>query len=158
LYEDVLEPILEKYDGKIRFASIQVNTLMDLGYSSVHASYCAKEQDKYWEMHKKLIERIRPFVNREKSWELYEDMMEVSKEGTPEYFTEMSKTIEGINLEQFLECVKSNKYSDKIVEETSRFQRLGFDGVPVIIINGKYFAGNPTKENLIRIIDNELKD
>lgn len=157
LYEEVLEPIFKKYEGKIRFVSIQVDVLMDLGYSSVHAACCADEQGKYWEMHKKLLERIRPFVNKEKNWELYEGMLEVSKEGTPEYFAEMSKTLKGIDVEQFLECMKLNKYSDKIAKTTRSFQKFGIEGVPVLIINGKYFTDNPTQESLSKIIEAELR-
>lgn len=157
LYQDVITPILEKYGEEIKFTSIQVNVLMDLGYTSAHAALCANEQDKYWDMHNKLLERIRPFINKEKNWNLYESMLETSKEGTPEYFTEISKTIEGIDTEIFLECMKSNKYSDEIAKTTEKFNKFGFAGVPVIIINGKYFKGNPTQENLIKMIDEELK-
>lgn len=156
-YEDILEPIIEKYEDKIQFASVQVNVLMDLGYSSVHAAYCADEQDKYWEMHSKLIERVRPFVGREKNWDLGKDMMKLSGEGTPEYFTKMAGTIKGVDTQQFFDCMKSNKYSGRIAETTAVFQKLGFDGVPVLLINGKYFTGYPTQENLIKAIDEEFK-
>lgn len=157
LYEEVIEPTLESYEGQVRFASVQVNIFFNLGYSSVHAAYCADEQGKYWEMHKILMDRMEPFVGREKNWDLGRDMFALSNAGTPEYFTEMAKTIDGIDTNQYLECMESDKYSDRIAETTAIFQKLGFNGVPVIIINGKYFTGNPTQESLSSAIEAELK-
>lgn len=156
LYEDVIEPILKKYEGQVRFASVQVNVLLDLGYSSIHAAYCADEQGKYWEMHKDLMDRMAPFVGREKNMDLGEDMFALSKAGTPEYFTKMAENIKGIDTDQYLECMKSDKYSNRIVETTAIFQKLKFSGVPVIVINGKYFTGNPTQESLSKAIDSFL--
>lgn len=157
-YEDVVEPTLKKYEGQVKFASVQVNVLMNLGYSSTHAAFCADEQGKYWEMHDMLIERVRPFVGREKNMDLGKDMFKMSEDGTPKYFTEMAKTIEGINTKQFLDCMNSDTYSNRIAETTAIFQKLSFDGVPVILINGKYFTGYPTKESLSKVIDSILKN
>lgn len=156
LYEDVLEPVLEKYEGKVRFASVQVDVLMNLGYSSVSAAYCADEQGKYWQMHKKLIERIRPFVDKEKDWGLFEGMQKLSKEGSPEYFAKRFKEIEGADENKFLDCVRSDRQADKIAETTAIFQSLGLNGVPVILINGEYFTGYPSEESLSRVIEAEL--
>lgn len=156
-YEDVIEPILEKYKDEVKFISVQVNVLMDLGYSSVHAAYCADEQGKYWEMHDKLLEIMRPFVAREKNWDLWKDMFKVSEEWTPEYFTKMAGTIDWIDTKQFFNCMESDKYSQKIASTTSLFQKLGFSGVPVLLINWKYFNGYPTKESLSNVIDNILR-
>lgn len=54
--------------------------------------------------------------------------------------------------------MNSDKYSNRIAETTAIFQELGFNGVPVILINGKYFTGNPTQENLSNAIKDELKN
>ena len=156
LYENVIKPTLKKYDGKIRFASIQVNVLMNLGYSSVHAAYCADEQSRYWEMHDKLMQRVRPFVGKPKNWDLGRAMFKMSREGTPEYFTKMAGTINGIDTKQFRECMTSNKYSARIMKTTTAFQKLGFKGVPVILINGQYFTGNPTQQSLSNTIESIL--
>lgn len=156
LYEDVIEPTLEKYDGQIKFVSVQVNVLMDLGYSSTHAAYCADEQDKYWEMHNMLIERIRPYVNKPKNMDLYIGMKALSEQGTPEYFADMAGEIGEINKEQYLECMNSDKYTDRIVSTTEYFQNLGFEGVPVIVINDRYFTGSLTEENLNKEIESIL--
>lgn len=152
-YENAIEPVLKKYGNKVRFVSIQVNVLMNLGYSSVHAAYCADEQGKYWEIHDRLMERMRPFVGKPKNWELGKAIMQISKDGTPEYFTKIAEKIDGVDTNKFLECMNSNKYSDRIEETTAAFQKLGFMGVPVIIINGQYFTGNPTQESLENAID-----
>ncbi|MFA6754335.1 MAG: thioredoxin domain-containing protein [Candidatus Dojkabacteria bacterium] len=156
LYEDVIQPTLAKYHGDVRFVSIQVNVLMDLSYLSTQASYCAKEQGKYWEMHEKLIGRIRPYVDRPKNMELYVDMKALSQEGTSEYFTQMAASIEGIDKEQYLKCMNLERYAEEVSRNTKDFQRLGFDGVPVLIINDRYFTGSLTKESLSREIDRAL--
>lgn len=156
-YEDVIEPIIEKYGNEVRLISVQVNVLMNLWYSSVHAAFCADEQWKYWEIHNKLLERMRPFVDREKNWDLANDMFKVSEEWTSEYFTKIAESIEGIDTQKFLDCMETDKYSKKIEIITNSFQRLGFSWVPVVLINGKYFDGYPTQENLSRVIDEIVK-
>lgn len=157
-YEDVLHPILDIYKDNVSFTSIQVNVLMDLGYSSTHAAYCAHEQGKYWEMHEKLLQRMNPFVDREKSWDLFNDMLETSKAWTSRYFTTMAEEIDWIDAQQFFACMKSNIYLQKIERTTAAFQKLGFSGVPVLLINGKYFSGFPTQENLRSVIDTILQE
>lgn len=152
-YENVIQPILKKYGNKVRFVSIQVNVLMNLGYSSVHAAYCADEQSRYWEMHSILMQRMEPFVGKPKNWELGKAMMKLSKDGTPEYFTQIAEKIDGIDREQFLGCMNSDKYRSRIEKTTTAFEKLGFRGVPVIIINGQYFTGKPTEESLTKTID-----
>lgn len=97
LYDEVIEPTLKTYEDQVRFASVQVNIFFDLGYSSVHAAYCADEQEKYWEMHKLLMDRMEPFVGVEKNMDLGRDMFALSNAGTPNYFTEMAGTIKGID-------------------------------------------------------------
>jgi hypothetical protein len=67
---------------------------MDMGYSSSHAAYCADEQGNYWEMHEILLQRMKPFVDREKNWDLAGDMFEASRESTPVYFTKIAETID----------------------------------------------------------------
>ncbi len=156
LYKEVIEPTLEKYEDELRFASVQVNIFFDLGYSSVHATYCAEEQGKYWEMHKSLINRMEPFVGMEKNMELGEAMFALSAAGTPEYFTQIARSIGGIDEEQYLECMISDRYSRRVAETTAIFQKLGLNGVPVIVVNGKYFTGQPTQESLNEAIDHYL--
>lgn len=155
-YEEVVEPTLNKYKDKVKFTSIQVNVLMDMWYSSVHAAYCADEQNKYWEMHDKLLQRMRPFVNREKNWDLADDMFKTSSEWTPIFFTKIAKNIVWIDIQQFFDCMESDRYSQKIARTTANFQKLGFSWVPVVLINGKYFDWYPTQENLSAVIDSIL--
>lgn len=157
-YEEVIEPTLVKYKDDVKFISIQVNVLMDLWYSSVHAAYCADEQGKYREMHIVLIERMRSFVGREKNWDLGQDMFKTSAEWTPQYFTSIAETIDGIDTQQFLACMNADTYAQKIARTTANFQALGFNGVPVVLINGKYFSGYPTQDNLSNVIDMLLKN
>ena len=157
LDEEVIDPILEKYRGKVRFAPVQVNVLMNMGYASTHAAYCAEEQGKYWQMRKVLLERMRPFVGRPKSEALLADMKRASAKGTPEYLARMAGTVGGIDTDRFLSCMKSDKYAARIARATDMFDRLGFGFVPVVLVNGQYFSGYPSAENLSAAIDDALQ-
>jgi len=157
LDEEAIDPILKKYRGQVRFAPVQVNVLMNMGYASTHAAYCAEEQGKYWPMRKVLLERMRPFVGRPKSAALLADMQRASAEGTPEYLTRMAGTIGGIDTNRFLKCMTSDKYSARIARATAMFDRLGFGFVPVVLVNGQYFSGYPSAENLSAAIDDALQ-
>lgn len=158
LYEDVIEPVLEKYEGKIRFTAVQVNILMNMGYSSAHAAYCAEEQGEFWQMHDLLMQQIRPFVDKPRSADGRNEMEKMSKQRTPEYFTLMADMINGVDTKQFLGCMNSDKYSSRIQETTDIFLQMGFNGVPTVLVNDKYFTGGPTLEELTGLINAELND
>jgi protein-disulfide isomerase len=85
-------------------------------------------------------------------------MFEASRESTPVYFTKIAETIDWIDTQQFLDCMESNKYLEKIENTTLDFQKLWFSGVPVILINGKYFSWYPTQKNLIKLINSILQE
>lgn len=156
LDEDAIEPILQKYKGRIRFAAVQVNVLMNMGYASTNAAYCAEEQGKFWQMRKVLLERTRPFVGRAKTQALLDDMQKASALGTPEYLTRLAGTVDGIDTGRFLQCVKADKYGERIARSNAIFSSLGLPGVPVVLINGRPFTEIPTEENLSRAIDDAL--
>ena len=107
-------------------------------------------------MHEKLFERVRSLVGRKKNLLLGFDAFRLSREGTPEFFAEMAAAIEGIDATQFLECMQSDKYSEKIATTTASFEVLGFSAVPLTLVDGKYFIGAPTREVLEATIENAL--
>jgi len=156
LYEDIIQPLLKKYDGKIRFASVQVNILMNMGYSSTHAAYCAEDQGKYWEMHSKLIKIVQPFVDQPKSVTMLNKMKQKAAETDSKFLTKMAGTIKGLDTAEFSKCMESDKYYDRIRTTTENFEKLGFNWVPVLLINGQYFPYNPTLEGLSEAIDSML--
>jgi protein-disulfide isomerase len=156
LYENAVLPVLDKYKNKIRFVSKQVVVLDTMAKLTTHASHCGEEQGLFWDMHGLLLETSRPFVGKEKTRENYQIMLDTSKEIDTDDIVKRIKGVEALDIDKFKTCMDSNKYQDKTIANNTLYQQLGLNGVPVVLINGKYYAGAHTVEALSQAIDAEL--
>lgn len=113
--------------GEIRF--VYMNFPLDIHKkttSAAHATKCAEEQNKYWEMHY-LIFQEQP---NWKAMNNHEDM-----------FLKYANLI-GINLKAFQDCMASQKYKKAIEEDKQYGSSCGIEKTPGIFINGNFFRNN----------------
>jgi len=155
LYTRSMKPILKKYQGQVRFASQQVVVLDTMSYSSTHASRCAEEQGRYWDIHEKLMERVRPFLGLPHTLSNLRKMQELSKKTTTDVLTKLAGTISGIDTTVFRSCMDSDRYRSEIAQTTEVFRRYGFRGVPVLLINKRLVNSNDPAE-IDMIVQQEL--
>ena len=104
-------------------------------------------------MHSKLIKIVQPFVDQPKSVTMLNKMKQKAAETDSKFLTKMAGTIKGLDTAEFSKCMESDKYYDRIRTTTENFEKLGFNWVPVLLINGQYFPYNPTLEGLSEAID-----
>lgn len=152
LYTDALKPLLKKYEGQVRFASQQVVVLDTMAYSATHASRCAEEQGRYWDIHDKLMERVRPFLGLPKTLSNFQKMQQLAQETTTPELTKIAATIPGVDTTAFISCMNSDRYRGQIAQVTNTFRSYGFRGVPVLLINGHFMTThNPVQiESMIQ--------
>ena len=81
---------------------------------SAEAAFCAKEQDKYWEMRDKLFP---------------------SQTLTDEDFKQFAKDI-GLKEKKFDKCIADHKYDAAIQADIADGQRFGVRGTPTFFVNG----------------------
>ena len=88
---------------------------------AAEASECANEQGRFWDYYDKL------FVEQSG-----ENVGGFSRDNLKRFAAD-----QGLNAEQFNQCLDSNKYRGKVQQETTEGQRLGVRGTPTIFVNGK---------------------
>ncbi|MCK5416152.1 thioredoxin domain-containing protein [Candidatus Parcubacteria bacterium] len=148
-YAKTIKSVREKYGDDIVIAyrhfyfKSEQNTIL-----SAIASECAAEQDKFWEMYYKLYNIEDGIFGEEKR-------------------AESAKSI-GLDMEKYEQCMKEEKYMDKIVEQKEKAEKAYILGVPVSFINGEKIIGDSPMEDfidsagynrkgLINIIDKHLE-
>jgi protein-disulfide isomerase len=132
-----VKQVLAYYGDKVRFV------YKDFPISSAHpgaqiaseASYCAKEQGKYWEYFDVL------FANQ-------------GQTGNDD-LTGFAGTL-GLNTSQFSQCLDSHKYKATVDANFAEAYKIGVYGTPTFFINGQVLVGPKTFNEFKQIIDREL--
>ena len=156
IYEESIKPILEEFAGRIRFVSRQVIAIAQESYTAIHAALCAHDQGKYWEMHDLIMGRIEPFVTMPHNIETYEKLMDLVDEGTIDFFVELAKNVDGIDIDRFAKCMKSECHKEYIHNVSEEFKSLNLRGVPVTVVNNIYCMGYVSTADLRKMIQREL--
>lgn len=133
----VLGQIEAAYTGKIRFVYRQfpLTDIHPRAQKAAEASLCADEQGQFWEMHDLLF--ADPI-------ELEIASLKVKAESL------------GLDRQVFDSCLDSGKYADRIAAEIREGFRLGVNGTPTVIINGRPLTGAQPYEAYAAVIDEEL--
>ena len=116
--------------GKLRYA------LMDLPLESIHklafkaalATECAKDQDKFWEMHDRLFENQRAL----EPWSSHAEAL-------------------GMDVAAFDECMSSDKHAAAVRKDMTQAQSAGATGTPSFVL-AETDPSDPTKVKGISFI------
>ena len=118
---DEEEDFVKKYvdSGKVQFTFRHFPFIDDNTENAVEASYCAVDQNKFWPM-KSLLFKYNSYTG-------------AFEEGN---LINYAKTA-GLDTQAFSDCLKSDKYVPKIVEDRDAAIALGLDGTPYFFVNGQ---------------------
>ena len=134
--------------GKVRFVYKDF-PLEQLGHNQAmpmaEAAYCAGEQGKYWAMHDKVYDEQQTIAPRSTA--------QFSSDKIPQWAEEL-----GLNMEQFNQCINSDKYVEEIRGDLQEGQQLGVSGTPTFFINGKKLVGAQPYQAFKQVIDAELNN
>ena len=83
------------------------------------ATYCAAEQDKYWEFSKEIYKNFKPEPQR---WITLDSL------------TQFANNVQIQDIEKFKNCVESNKYNDLVQKNKLLGTSLGLTGTPSFAI------------------------
>lgn len=134
-HDTTLKPLLEQYDGQIRFVYRDFAILGDTSVTSAVASECAHEQDRFWEYHDLLFAHQGEF-GRDKLIE-YADLI-------------------GLDIEQFTVCYDEQETLEDVSFDSATAQQMGIGGTPGFVINGQFVSGAQPLEVFTQIIDEQL--
>ena len=105
--------------GKVRFYFLDVSILGDDSVTLGQGAWCADEQGKYYEYH----DYIYSNQGEENSgW------------GTPDKVKNLVENIQGLDVEEFSQCLDSKKYESRTEGLTKFSGQLGLSGTPTMFI------------------------
>src|SRR3989344_5548103 len=133
----IIREVVSKYQNQILYIYRQYPIINENSALVSQASLCAHEQDKFWAMHDRL------FLNP-----------------SSEYSTDNLKNIAqqaGLNLEQFNDCLTTEKYKNMVLEDTQDGFTLGIKGTPTFFINGNKLSGLISQDSWEKLLDQLLK-
>ena len=135
--EPVIKEVLEHYKGRVnlQFKTFTIPRHV-LSYKSSLAADCAQEQGKHVEFHDKIFE-----------------YQENSTSETLHKITEIVK----LNITQFNDCLKTEKYKNEVDGDTLMGVHAGVEGTPTFFINKQKIVGPKPFRTFKTIIDEELK-
>ena len=136
--EPALQKVLKNYAGKVR---LEFRQFPLSGHpqapKAAEASLCAREQDKFWELHDRMYDR--------------QDALKVDQLKTAAHEL-------GLDAERFAQCVDSGKYEAAVKADTVAGERAGVTGTPALYVNGRPVPGGAVEYDVLaKVIDNELK-
>jgi protein-disulfide isomerase len=140
-YEETLPLILANYPNEVKFVYRDFPIFGEDSLRAAMATECAREQDKFWEMHNRLFTRLN---TREDA--------PLSDETLVSFAQEL-----GLETRSFSECLSSQRYSDEVLLDYQAAQTYGLRGTPGFVINGVVYAiGAQPFEVFDQIIQSEL--
>lgn len=114
-----------------------------LGPESVwaaEASECAAEQGRFWEYHQRLLE-AQAGVNAGV----------FQKPLLKRYAAEL-----GLATARFDQCLDTDRYAERVQQETLAGTQLGVQGTPSVFVNGRKVQGAPTLERILQLVQEEI--
>jgi protein-disulfide isomerase len=140
-YTETLPQILETYPEDVKFVYRDFVIFGDESLRAAAATECANEQDKFWDMHNRLYDRLN---NREEA--------PLSDETFISYAEDL-----GMDTSAFSECLTSERYVEEILNDYRAAEAYGLRGTPGFVINGVvYPIGAQSFEVFDGIIQAEL--
>ena len=129
-HKQTLESIKESYikTGKVNFAykDFPVNGIESV--LAAEASFCADEQNKYWEYHNILYNN---WAGERTGWISNNTLIDFASQGK-------------LDIKKFTECLNSHKYNQKVVKNQNFAKSIGINATPSFLIFND--------EQLVRII------
>lgn len=136
-HDTTLQPLLEQYEGQIRFVYRDFAILGDTSITSAIASECAYDQDRFWDYHDLLFANQGNF----------------SRDNLIGYATQLE-----LDVDQFTVCIDDQVHLDDVRADSAAAQQIGARGTPAFLINGQFVSGAQPYEVFVQLIDAELAD
>lgn len=144
-FDEAFKQIKDEYikNGKVQLAFRQFPLpFHQNAQKAAEASECANEQNKFWDFHDLL------FKNQD-TW---------SGQSASDAATSFNSYAQQLGLDstQFISCLESSKYKQKVADDVSAGQKAGVSGTPSFVINGQLVVGAQPYSSFKTVLDQEL--
>ena len=137
-FEPTLESVLTQYSHQVRFVfrNFPLTTIHPEAMHAAQAAVCAEQQGKFWAMHHAI----------------YADDTPLSIGS----LRALAKRV-GLDSKKFEDCVRSGAADATINADIQAGNGLAVEGTPTLYIDGRYLNGSVPREQLVSVIQDELK-
>jgi len=131
-----LDQVMRNYGDKVRMVFRQFPlSIHSNAQKAAEASLCAREQDKFWQMHDAMFKEQRSLG--------------------VEQLKEKAARLE-LDTAAFNECLDSSRHADAVLADLKAGSALGVSGTPAFFVNGRFLSGAQPYEEIAKLIDEEL--
>lgn len=136
--EPTLESVLKQYSHQVRFVfrNFPLTQIHPEALHAAEAAVCADKQGKFWPMHDAIYADTAPL-------------------GIPSLRALATKV--GLDQQEFDACVRSQAPNAVIHADMQAADELDVEGTPALFIDGRYLNGAVPREQLVSVIQDELK-
>lgn len=131
---DTVPEIEKEYvkTGKVKyvFRDLPLESIHKNAFKAAEAAHCARDENKYWEMHDKLFENQKALE--------------------PAMLTAHAQAL-GLDAKKFQACLDSGKYSAEIRKDIAEATKYGITGTPTFVI-GLTQSGDPKTIKVLKVI------
>ncbi|MEJ2244594.1 MAG: DsbA family protein [Acidobacteriota bacterium] len=137
-FSRTLKRVTEQYGDKVRLVYRQypLTAIHPDAQRAAEASLCADAQDRFWEMYDLLFENSENLKD--------ENLLKIAEQT-------------GLDAGNFQSCLTSGRYRSVVNEDIRAGATAGVEGTPTLFVNGRYLHGNYPYQDVVAVIDEELK-
>ncbi len=135
-YHETFDQLMSNYPGKIRFVyrDLPLPSHPEAA-PSAEAAHCAGEQGAYWGFHDAL----------------FSGQYALGRAAYEQYAAAL-----GLDAAAFTACLDDHRYQAEVATDAADAGRLGLNGTPSFVINGRILVGALPFESFKAVIDEEL--
>lgn len=135
--QEALKQLLRVYGREVRlnFKHLPLD-MHPQSFAAARAAFCAGEQDAFWPYHDALF-AAAPRLS-------------------PETFTQLATRL-NLNLPRFNACLESETSRAAVLRDLQTARRIGINGTPAFIVNGKLVGGALSFAEFKTIVERELR-
>jgi protein-disulfide isomerase len=135
--QPTLNALLAKYPNDVRlvYKHFPLDELHPQARRASEASWCAQQQDKFWQFHDRLYAG--------------------GSDAAPATLAAMAQSA-GIDVATFESCLVSGKAASAVERDAAEGARFGVTGTPGFFINGRLLSGNLPLDRFVEIVEEEL--
>lgn len=128
--------VLQEYGSKVRlvFKHLPLTDAHPQALPAARAAFCAGEQGSFWQYH---------------------DALFAAEELSPEVFHRSAAHL-GLSLAEFESCLDSETSRAAVIDDAREARRIGIDGTPAFVVNGKLVRGAVSFDEFKAIIERVL--
>lgn len=134
-HDTTLQPLLDQYEGQVRFVYRDFAILGETSVTSAIAAECADDQGRFWDYHDLLFENQGDF----------------GRDSLISYAEQLE-----LDIDLFSTCIDDQTHLNDIRADSAAAQQIGARGTPAFLINGQFVSGAQPLEAFVQIINAEL--